>query len=258
MRISAVIITFNEEKNIERCIKSLLLFADEIIVVDSFSTDKTEEICRSFPQVKFYQNKWLGYSEQKNYANSLASFDNVFSIDADEEVSEKLKDSICYLKKQYESLEILNTVFSVNRLTNYCGKWIHHSGWYPDKKIRFFPKNIKWKGDIHEILELPPDIKVIKLKGDLNHYTVYNTVDHLKQLDKFTTIASKELFNKGKKVNYFDISIRPQWRFFRDYLLKLGFLDGYAGYQICKISSFATFLKYAKLKELRKNLRNEK
>ncbi len=258
MQISAVVITFNEEKNIERCLNSLEYIADEIIVVDSFSTDKTEEICNKFSKVKFYKNKWLGYSNQKNYANSLAKFNTILSIDADEVLSDKLKDCIYNLKQNNYNLESINTVFSVNRLTNYCGKWIKHCGWYPDNKIRLFPKNIKWEGDIHETLKLPPNTKIIKLKGDLLHYTVYQTIDHLKQVDKFTTIASQELFNKGKKVTFFDISCRSKWRFFRDYFLKLGFLDGYEGYQICKISSFATFLKYAKLKELRKTNKNER
>ena len=247
-KISAVIITYNEEKNIERCLLSLQDVADEIVVVDSFSNDKTPQICEKFSQVRFYRQKWLGYSKQKNYANSLATYDFILSIDADELLSAELIKSIRKIKTD----NIDNTVFSMNRLTNYCGSWIRHSGWYPDTKIRLFQKFIRWEGDIHEKLALPSNVKIKKLKGDLYHYTIYNVSEHLKQVDKFTTIAANELFKKGKRSHLIDVFIRPKWKFFRDYFINLGILDGFAGYNVCKISAFATFLKYSKLKELRK------
>ncbi len=247
MQISAVIITFNEERNIERCISSLLGVVDEIIVVDSLSTDKTKEICEKYELVKFYSQEWLGYSSQKNYANRLASFDTIFSIDADEVVSPELRESIMTIKAQYEDSS--NTIFSFNRLTNYCGSWIKHSGWYPDKKKRIFNKSVQWVGDIHEELLYLPSTKIVHLKGDLYHYSFYTSSDHIKQVDRFTSLTAKQAFEKGKRVNCFGIWFRPKWKFFRDFILKKGFLDGYAGYKVCKVSAFATFLKYIKLRE---------
>ena len=156
MLLTAVIITKNEERNILRCLNSLLDVADEIVVVDSGSTDRTEEICNSF-NVKFVQQEWLGYSEQKNFANNLASNDWILSIDADEELSEKLKNSISELKNQRLSDD---EVFSMNRLTNYCGHWIRHCGWYPDRKIRIWNRTVgKWQGEIHETIEFSAEIK---------------------------------------------------------------------------------------------------
>ena len=145
MQISAVIISHNEERNIRRCLESVQSVADEIVVVDSLSEDKTEEICNEF-NVKFVKQQWLGYSEQKNLANNLATNDWILSIDADEELSEELKKSILELKNNNISDD---NVFSMNRLTNYCGHWIRHCGWYPDRKIRIWNRNVgMWKGEI--------------------------------------------------------------------------------------------------------------
>lgn len=244
MLISAVIITYNEEKNIARCIESLNAVADEIIVVDSFSSDRTKEICSNYPNTKFFEQKWLGYSQQKNYANSLASYDYILSIDADEAVSEELKQSI-------DNIDFHPNVFySVNRLTNYCGKWIRHCGWYPDSRIRIFHKSVNWSGDfVHETLLLPDNAEIKRLEGNLLHYSFYSTSEHIKRIDNYSTLSAKECFVKGKKINLLGLLIKPSWKFIRDYFFKLGFLDGFAGYQVCKISAFATFLKYTKLRE---------
>jgi glycosyltransferase involved in cell wall biosynthesis len=252
MQISAVIITFNEEDNISSCIESIEQIVDEIIVVDSFSTDKTVEIAKRYSKVKCYSQKWLGYVEQKNYANSLTTFNTILSIDADELLSQQLKESILKLKELDENLL---KVYEVSRLTNYCGSWIKHCGWYPDKKIRIFNKqSVKWQGElVHETLALLENIEIIHLKGDLLHYSYNNTSSHLQQLDKFTTLTAQEAHNKGKRTNLLELYFRPKWKFLRDYIFKLGFLDGYAGYQVCKLSATATFLKYAKLKELNNN-----
>ena len=160
MQISAVIITFNEEKNIERCLNSLQGVGDEIIIVDSLSTDKTQEICSKYDLVKFYSQEWLGYSSQKNYDNKLASFDTILSIDADEVLSFELKQSILTIKAQYDNISNPNIIFSVKRLTNYCGSWIKHCGWYPDTKKRIFNKSVQWVGDIHEELLYLPSTKI--------------------------------------------------------------------------------------------------
>jgi glycosyltransferase involved in cell wall biosynthesis len=252
MQISAVIITFNEEDNISSCIESIEQIVDEIIVVDSFSTDKTVEIAKRYSKVKCYSQKWLGYVEQKNYANSLTTFNTILSIDADELLSQQLKESILKLKELDENLL---KVYEVSRLTNYCGSWIKHCGWYPDKKIRIFDKrSVKWQGElVHETLFLPENTQIIPLKGDLLHYSYKNTSSHLQQFDKFTTLTAQEAHKNGKKVSLFGLYFRPKWKFLKDYIFKLGFLDGYAGYQVCKLSATATFLKYAKLKELNDN-----
>lgn len=252
MQISAVIITFNEEDNISSCIESIEQIVDEIIVVDSFSTDNTVEIAKRYSKVKCYSQKWLGYVEQKNYANSLTTFNTILSIDADELLSQQLKESILKLKELDENLL---KVYEVSRLTNYCGSWIKHCGWYPDKKIRIFNKqSVKWQGElVHETLFIPQNTEIIHLKGDLLHYSYKNTSSHLQQFDKFTTLTAQEAHKNGKKVSLFGLYFRPKWKFLKDYIFKLGFLDGYAGYQVCKLSATATFLKYAKLKELNDN-----
>ncbi|MBR5027721.1 MAG: glycosyltransferase family 2 protein [Bacteroidales bacterium] len=255
MKISAVIITKNEERNIVRCLESLQGVADEIVVVDSGSTDCTEELCRGF-ELRFENHEWEGYSEQKNYANSLAWNDWILSIDADEALSEELRQSLLKLKQTQVPD---NQVFAVNRLTNYCGHWIHHCGWYPDRKIRLFNRTKKqWTGTIHEILtDTAEPTETQLLAGDLHHYSYHTVEDHIRQADKFTTLTAQEAYEKGKKASVVAIVFRPRWKFFRDYIFKGGFLDGYAGYQVCKISAFATFLKYSKLRMLHKNNKNQ-
>lgn len=245
-KLSVVIITFNEEQNIRRCLKSIQGIADEIIVSDSFSTDRTEEICKQF-DVKFFQSKWLGYSGQKNAANNLATNNLIFSIDADEALSEKLKEEISRIKLS----AIKTTAFKVNRLTNYCGKWIHYCGWYPDTKLRIWFKNEgKWEGELHEKLVFGREPKTLTLDGDLLHYSYYTLDDHYKQVEKFTNIAAKDYFERNKKVSLIKLWLSPVVKFVRDYFLKLGFLDGKSGYRICYISAGATYLKYKKLREL--------
>lgn len=248
MHISAVIITKNEERNIERCLISLQGIVDEIVVVDSFSTDETENICKKY-NVRFCQQEWLGYAKQKNYANLLAAYDMIFSIDADEALSPQLQKSILKIKESGFG----GKTGEVNRLINYCGKWIHHSGWYPDKKIRLFNRNdAKWTGEIHETLSFSRSVDPVRLKGELYHYSYYSIEEHIRQADKFTTLVAADDFKKHRKASFISLYIKPRWKFIRDFIFNLGFLDGYYGYTICKISAFATFLKYAKLKQLYK------
>jgi len=249
MKITGVIITYNEEENIERCLKSLIGIVDEILVVDSLSTDGTKEICQKFPDVKFIEQPWLGYAQQKNFANENASFDFILSIDADEVLSDELKTSILQVKQS--DANIL-TVYEMNRLNQYCGSWIKHCGWYPNRKVRLFHKSVKWIGEyVHETLSLPSNAKNLFLKGDILHYTCHSVSAHLQQVDEFTTLSAREAYGKGKETTLFAIWFRPKWKFLTDYIVKLGILDGYAGYQLCKISAFATYLKYVKLRELR-------
>lgn len=244
-QLSVVIITFNEEKNIARCIDSVKDLADDIVIVDSFSSDTTTEICKAY-HVNFIQRNWEGYSTTKNFANSQAKFDWILSLDADEALSEELKKEIKALKSKSEI-----STCKFNRLTNYCGSWVKHGGWYPDTKVRLFDRKItKWAGVIHEELHFSKTVDVLHLKGDCLHYTYYTTEQHYKQADKFTTIAAKDLFEQGKKATFDKLYISPITKFIRDYFFKLGFLDGSVGFTIARISAYATYLKYKKLKDL--------
>jgi glycosyltransferase involved in cell wall biosynthesis len=246
MKISAIIITLNEERNIERCIQSLMGIADEILVVDSFSNDQTMAICERLG-VNFIQRKWAGYAETKNWANQNAAHDWILSIDADEALSETLKKSIL---KQKETL-LPNKVYQVKRLTNYCGQWIWHSGWYPDKKIRIFNRTqVSWTGEIHETLLIPNHFSIKLLAGDLLHYSYYNVDEHIRQTEKFTNLSAQMMFQQNKKATFVKLYINPLFKFIKDYIFRLGFLDGYYGFIICKISAKAAHLKYLKLKKM--------
>lgn len=248
IELSVVIITFNEERNIEKCILSLKDTADDIVVVDSFSTDKTEEICNKH-KIRFIKHAFEGHIQQKNWAISQAKFPHVLSLDADEILSDELKKSIAEVKKNWQ-----HDGYSFNRLTNYCGSWIRHCGWYPDVKLRLWDsRKGSWTGENpHDCYVLQPGSTQKHIAGDLFHYSYYSIADHITQVNKFTDIAAKELFRKGRKSYITDIILRPVWKFKRDYIFKLGFLDGYNGFVICMISAHAAFLKYAKLRQLNK------
>lgn len=243
--LSAVIITLNEEKNIARCIESVMDVADEVLVVDSFSTDRTEEICRSMG-ARFIPNKWEGYSQQKNFANSMARHDHILSIDADEALSEGLKASILELKENWT-----RDAYSMNRLTNYCGRWIRHGSWYPDRKLRLFDRTKGlWAGTIHESFALKEGARTGFVAGDLLHYSYYNISDHFRQANHFTDITAQEAYLEGKKAGIFMVLFSPCVKFIRDYVFLAGFMDGYYGFIVCRISAQATFMKYTKLRQL--------
>lgn len=248
--ISAVIITYNEERNIGRCIDSLLKVADEIVVIDSFSTDKTEEICRE-KGVAFIQHAFEGHIQQKNYAISQARFSFILSLDADEALSPELASSILQIKNapSFEG-------YYMNRLTNYCGHWVKHCGWYPDSKLRlFFKGKGSWGGtNPHDIFQMHTGSKTGILKGDILHYSYYSFEDHLKQINYFSNIAANAAFNEGKKYSFFEkILFSPLVIFIKSYIFKLGFLDGYYGFVISITSAFATFTKYVKLRQIWKD-----
>jgi glycosyltransferase involved in cell wall biosynthesis len=246
VQISVIIITYNEEKNIGQCLEAVKGIADEIVVLDSFSTDRTREICCQF-NVRFYQHPFSGYVEQKNKANEFASFPYVLSLDADEILSDNLKNSILQVKNNWNA-----DGYYFNRLTNYCGKWIYHSDWYPDRKLRMWDtRKGSWDGLlIHEKVLMQPDTSTAFLQGDLLHYSFYSIDQHIDQIKKFTGIMADEQFLKGKRPGVSAIIIKPVWKFFRSYILKLGFLDGYYGFIICIMSAYATFVKYVKTREL--------
>lgn len=242
-QLTAVIITYNEERNIARCLQSIHTIADEVVVVDSLSTDRTQEICGQFG-VRFVSHPWEGYAPQKNYAHTLASHDLILSMDADEALSEELIASIAEVKKQ----DVEHKVFSMNRLMNYCGTWILHGGWYPETKIRIFDRRYaEWENlKVHEVLKYPADFEVVHLKGDILHYSYYTVEEHQRQFDKFATLWAEGAYERGKKVTMAGAYLHAFWRFVRDYIFKAGFLDGRYGWIIAKINADNVLQKYKK------------
>lgn len=244
--VSAVIITFNEAHNIARCLNALSGLVDEIIVVDSFSTDGTKKICESF-EVQFYQREWEGYAPTKNWANAQASHNYIFSIDADEEIDKELAKSLTQARTTG-----LAGVYEVNRKTNYCGHWVKHSGWYPDRKIRLFPKSsARWTGDfVHETLEVNAELSTHRLEGHLHHYSYHSLQDHATRAEKYAGLHAQKMAAEGKRTSIFKASASAFWKFLQSYIINLGFLDGWAGWQIARFSARAVFLKHKKLLQL--------
>lgn len=247
IKLSAVIITLNEEKNIGRCLESLKAVADEIVVVDSLSSDKTKEICESY-NVRFVEQKFLGYVEQKNFALREAKFDYVLSLDADEALDEELQKQILLIKDnfQYDGYEF-------NRLTGYNGFWVRHCGWYPDTKLRIVKKDkAVWVGNNpHDALTVKGSVG--KISGDLLHYSYDSISAHILQTNKFSTIEAHSLFVKGKRATILKLITRPPMQFFKDYILRKGFLDGRYGFIICFVNSLYVLLKYAKMMDMQLN-----
>ena len=246
MTLSAVIITKNEGRNIGRCLESLQGVADKVIVVDSGSTDGTEEICRR-AGVRFEHHDWEGFSGQKNYANSLATGDWILSIDADEALSEELKGCIIAMKNNPPDD---STVFDMNRMTNYCGHWIRHCGWYPDWCCRLWRNGkARWEGIIHEVLVFDGDVKHERMAGDMHHYSYYSVGEHVARIAHYAPLSAEKDFERGKRCGVAAIVLRPVWTFIRSYFIKGGLLDGWAGFTVCRLSAMYTFVKYAELYE---------
>ena len=253
-RISAIVITQDEERNIGRCLSSLQGIADEIIVVDSGSTDATETICQQFG-ARFVHHPWAGYSGQKNYADSLASHPWTLSIDADEALSPTLRSTLAQLKEQ--GLDN-GSVYQFNRLNNFCGSWIHHCGWYPDAKVRLWPTGqAQWQGTIHEELNHSACPTVTTLKGDLLHYSFYSIDEMTLRHRRYYLLAAQAAHDAGRKATMAAVVLKPLWAFLRGYVLLGGFLDGHAGYLVCRMNAHYTFMKYATLREMTKKLPDE-
>jgi glycosyltransferase involved in cell wall biosynthesis len=244
--LSVVIITFNEESNIGRCIESVRGLADEIIVLDSFSTDNTVKIAREMGAI-VHQQSFAGYVAQKNKALEFASNDYVLSLDADEALDEVLRDAIAKEKPDFSA-----RAYKMNRCANYCGKFIRHGSWYPEPKLRLFDKRIaRWDGvDPHDTITVDPGIRVIHLKGDILHYICKTIGEHIKRNDNFSTIAARSLYERGKRTNWVKALASPAWFFINDYVLRAGFLSGYYGWVIAINQSRYHFQKYAKLIKL--------
>lgn len=244
IKISGVIITFNEENNIARCIESMQGVCDEILVVDSYSTDMTEQIVLELG-ARFIQNKWKGFLDQKNFAQDNTAFDFVLQLDADEELSDELKSEILKVKSnwQYDG-------YFFNRFTNFCGKWIRHSGWYPDAKLRLYDRRKGlWKGlDPHPAVEMSAGASIGKIKGDLLHYSYSSYEDFVNRSASYARQAAFAMKAMGKKPNHFKMVFSPFFRFFKDYIIRGGFRDGLEGYLICKTAAYYTFLKYLYLR----------
>jgi len=247
-KISATIITKNEENYIERCLLSLLDVADEIIVIDSHSTDKTEQICKKY-NIKFYKNKFDGHIEQKNFAITKTKYNYILSLDADEALSTELIAEIIKVKKN-----LTLKAYKLNRLNNYMGKWIKFTDWNPDWKIRLFDKNIaKWGGrNPHDYIIVDEGIKVGKLKKNILHWVIEDLESHSRKANHFSTIGAQSYYKEGRRSNVFRILLNPTWSFFKSYILRLGFLDGIAGLSISGISAYTVFLKYLKLYQIQK------
>lgn len=243
MKLSATIVTLNEERNIARAIESLR-FADEILVVDSGSTDRTRDIAFRLG-ARVVEEPWRGYAAQKNFAAASAAHDWIFSLDADEAVNEELESEILELKLSEPPFR----AYSMPRLAQYCGRWIRHSGWYPDRKIRLYHRAFaEWAGSyVHE------SVKTQEPEGHLNghllHFTCASIGEHVRTADKYTTLAARELADSGAPVPLSRLIINPAWTIFRTYFLRRGFLDGPQGLVIAWMAGFYTFLKYAKARE---------
>ncbi|WP_407556277.1 glycosyltransferase family 2 protein [Winogradskyella sp. 4-2091] len=249
LKLSGVIITFNEERNIEKCLQSLENVVDEIVVVDSFSTDNTKAMCKRY-NVKFVEQNFLGYIEQKNFALSQASYNHIVSLDGDESLSKILQESILDLKSNWTF-----DGYYANRFNNFCGQWIKHSDWYPNKKLRVFDRRkAEWKGiNPHDNVQLHNTSSNIgHLKGDILHLTYQSYLEFSEKTDYFSTIAAKAYYSSGKRASIWNLIWNPSWAFFKSYVIRLGILDGKNGFIICKETGRITYLKYLKLRDLQK------
>lgn len=253
--LSGVIITYNEQRNIQRCIDSLVNVVDEIVVVDSLSTDQTVSICHKNPKVRVVLQEFLGYREQKNFAIQQAKHSYIVSLDADEALCQVAQKNILELKQKTPDKD----GYYINRYNNFCGTWIKHSNWYPDKKLRVFKKGEgTWKGiNPHDSYELFDGKKAGKINGDILHWSYQTHEEYLSQINRFSSISAASYYELGIKPNWWRLTWNPFWIFFRAYFIRLGFLDGVNGLVICTQSANLTFLKYAKLRALYKQQENK-
>lgn len=244
MKISATIIAFNEERNIARVIESLRC-CDEILLLDSGSNDRTVEIAAKLG-ARVVEASWHGYAAQKNIAAELAANDWILALDADESLSEALEAEIWQIKKSGPQFD----GYTVPRLAQYLGRWILHSGWHPERKVRLFDRRkAKWVGDfVHESVTV--DGAVGELKSNLLHFTCNSLSEHLRSMDRYTTLAAQEIVSRRTNITLTLLLFDPPWTFFRTYVLKLGFLDGAEGLAIAYMAAFYNFVKYFKARDM--------
>jgi len=244
MKITATIITLNEERNIARAIESLRC-SDEILIVDSGSVDRTVELAEKLG-ARVIEAGWRGFAGQKNWAAEQASHDWILSLDADEALSEGLEAEIWNLKKSGPEFD----AYTMPRLARYLGRWILHSGWYPDRKVRLYHRNrATWVGDfVHESVRATG--RVGHLESNILHFTCESLSEHVKSLDRYTTLAAQELAARRVKVTIPRLIVDPAWTFLKTYFFQCGFLDGHEGLTIAQMAAFYTFLKYAKARNM--------
>jgi len=242
--VSVYVLTTDNCRTIERCLKSLF-WAEELVVVDSFSQDGTYEICKQYTQ-KLYRQKWMGHRDQYQYAADLTTQDWIMFVDADEEISPDLAEEIrTELNGKGKELD----GYFAYRRTYYLGRWIRYGGWYPDGEIRLYRrKKGRWEGGLHA--KLVVDGKIGVLKHQYHHYTYGNISDQIQTIDRYSKIAAEDLLERGEKFSLFNLLFHPPFRFIKEYVLKSGFRDGLPGFIIIISTMYYVFIKYAKLWEL--------
>ena len=250
--VSAIVVCFNEEKNIQDCLESLR-WCDEIVVVDSFSTDRTVEIARQYTD-RIVQRPWAGYRDQKAFAHSQATKQWVMLVDSDERVTPELRDEI---QRALDGDGGRYMGYAVPRLVFYLGRWWRRGGWYPDYDVRLFRRDkATWGGaDPHEKILVEGPVR--RLNHPLHHYSYRNIDDHIQRINRFTSISSRELRKEGGRWRLADALLRPAFRFFRSYILKRGFMEGFAGFYVAATAAVYVFLKYAKLWEIERDEKDD-
>jgi len=243
-RLSACLITSNEEQNLPRVFRSLEAVADEIIVVDCGSRDRTQEIARVYG-AKVVTLEWTDFAQQKNFAGAAASNDWILSLDADEELSPELQQSLLAWKQKEPEF----AVYEVARRAWYLGAWIKHSGWYPDYQRRLYRRDAaKFCGIVHESLYFEGPAG--RLPGDLFHYTIRSFAEHQEKVERYTTLAAQQMFDSGKRNWRAAMWLATPWTWFRSFVVQGGFLDGHRGWLISQMAARGTWLKFKKLRKL--------
>ena len=246
-KLSVVIITFNEERNIAKCLDSVHDVADEIIIVDSYSTDQTEDTCRQYHKVRFTQNVFHGFGAQKQFATDLAKNDWVLSIDADETLTKTLQDEI----RSVLNAESPFDSYSIRRQTNYLGRTLRYCGMHTEKHVRLFHKK-KAKFSDHQVHEHIVSTNVSALKNPMIHFPYQSIAHHVDKINNYTSMYSSK-----RSITPFQVITKVPIRFLTIYFFKLAILDGYAGFIWAMMGSYYSFLKYVKLSERRQLLRND-
>jgi len=245
MKISACIITLNEEKKLPRCLESIRELVDEIVIVDSGSTDRTNYIATDF-NARFIRNEWNGYVAQKNFALSKAKYNWVLSVDADEELSPELQSSIQTLKLNEHSEAV--TGYQMSRVVNFQGSLIRFGDWYPDPLVRLFqPQAARFAGgQVHERLETNGVIKT--LSGEIIHHSFQDEYDYLQRMEHYSTLWADQKKADGESAGALAPYTHSFWRFLRSYLIKRGFMGGSLGFRLARLQAREVFLKYSKLR----------
>jgi glycosyltransferase involved in cell wall biosynthesis len=246
-RLSVTIVTLNEERDLPRALASVAGLADEVVVVDSGSTDRTLEVARRHG-ARVLTRPWTDYSDQKNFAAAQGSHEWILSLDADEALSPELRAELARWKESPAEA----AAYEMPRRAHYLGRWIRHSGWYPDLKRRLYRRDrARFVGTLHESLEV--DGRVERLQGELHHYSCSSLAEHRARVDVYTTLAAQQLFAAGRRRWLGPLLVAPPWAFLRTYFFQQGFRDGYQGWLIARMAARYVALKYLKLRTLVKS-----